>query len=75
VMMNFIMTDIAPDDDDSLADEGIIDSTGIVELVLFLEETFQMDIPEDDVLPEQFDSIGRLADYVLARQERGTRTL
>ena len=63
--MNFIMADKTLAEDDSLSGEGIIDSTGLLELVLFLEETFSLRIPDEDVLPEQFDTLGRLADYVM----------
>ena len=65
VLMNFIMADETLAEDDSLSGEGIIDSTGLLELVLFLEEAFSLRIPDEDVLPEQFDTLGRLADYVM----------
>ena len=65
ILLNFIMADERLAEDDSLSGEGIIDSTGLLELVLFLEEAFSLRIPDEDVLPEQFDTLGRLADYVM----------
>ncbi|HZU38293.1 MAG TPA: acyl carrier protein [Gemmataceae bacterium] len=51
-------------DDASLLGEGIMDSTGVLELVLFVEETFGIRVADDEILPENFDSIARIAVYV-----------
>jgi len=51
-------------DDASLMGEGIMDSTGVLELILFVEETFALSVADDEVLPENFDSIARIAAYV-----------
>lgn len=51
-------------DEDSLLDAQLIDSLGILELVQFLEETFAMEVTDDDLSPENFDSIGALARFV-----------
>lgn len=67
VLLNFLMADESLGEDDSLTGEGIIDSTGLLELVLFIEDTFGIEIPQQDVLPERFDSLGMLTDYVLTR--------
>ena len=52
------------DNSDSLLDKGIIDSTGVLELVAFLEETFSFEVDDSDVVPENFDTIDCLASYV-----------
>jgi len=49
--------------DASFLEGGIIDSTGVLELELFLEETFGIEVADEDVLPENFDSIRRLVEY------------
>jgi acyl carrier protein len=67
VLLNFIMADETLGEHDSLSGEGIIDSAGLLELVLFLEERFDLHIPDQDILPEQFDSLARLADYIMLR--------
>ena len=41
----------------SFMEEGIIDSTGILELVFFLEETFGINVEDDELVPENFNSI------------------
>jgi acyl carrier protein len=50
--------------DDSFLDQGIIDSTGILELLMFVEETFGIEVQDEEVLPENFDSVDRLARYI-----------
>lgn len=54
-------------DDESLLERGIVDSTGVLELVLFAEETYDILVDQADLLPENFDSISSLATYVTLR--------
>ncbi len=42
---------------DSLIETGVIDSLGIVKLLAFLEETFSIRIPDDELIPENFETI------------------
>jgi acyl carrier protein len=51
-------------EDTSLIEDGIVDSTGILELVAFIEEQFELNVPDDELVPENFDSIRNLAHYV-----------
>ncbi len=44
-------------DDESLVDAGVIDSTGVMEMVLFLEETWGIEFEENDIDPEFLDTI------------------
>jgi acyl carrier protein len=55
------------DDSTSFLEEGIVDSTGVLELILFVEETFSFKVPDEDVTPDNFDSVARLADYIQAK--------
>jgi acyl carrier protein len=50
--------------DASLLDAGIIDSTGVLELVSFLETTFGIEVSDDEMLPENLDSIRAISSYV-----------
>lgn len=50
--------------DASLLDAGIIDSTGVLELVCFLETTFGIEVADEDMLPENLDSIRAITGYV-----------
>jgi acyl carrier protein len=58
---------LALENDASLLDAGIIDSTGVLELVEFVESRFQIHVPDTDLLPENFDSIGNIVQYVTRR--------
>ena len=50
--------------DDSLLDQGIIDSMGVLELVTFLEDTYEIEIPDDELVPTNLDSINRMIQFV-----------
>mgnify|MGYP003579629309 CR=1 FL=1 len=50
--------------DVSLLDRGIIDSTGVLELAAYLEEEFGVKVRDDDLVPENFDTISNLSAYV-----------
>ncbi len=51
------------DDDASFLEEGIIDSSTTLELVLFLEETYGLTVPDREIVPDNFDSVEKLAAY------------
>ena len=51
-------------DDSSFMDEGIIDSTGVLELVNFLEEEFSITIDDEELIPENLDSIINVANFL-----------
>jgi len=55
------------DDSTSFLEEGIVDSTGVLELILFVEENFSFKVPDEDITPDNFDSVARLADYIQAK--------
>lgn len=50
--------------DTSFLESGIIDSTGILELVTFLEETYNIKIEDDELVPENLDSLNNVAKYL-----------
>lgn len=54
----------ALDDSTSFLDEGIVDSTGVVELVLFVEEEFGIEVDTDEIVPDNFDSVNNLHAYI-----------
>ena len=55
------------DPDVSLLEAGVIDSTGVLELIGFLEDTFGLSIPDEDLVPANFDSIANILGYVARR--------
>jgi acyl carrier protein len=54
--------------DDSFMERGLLDSTGILELVSFIERTYGFHVEDDELVPENLDSIERAAKYVLRKQ-------
>ncbi|RLC64928.1 MAG: acyl carrier protein [Chloroflexi bacterium] len=63
---NFLFSDNSDQlsDDASFLEEGIVDSTGVLELVMFVEETFHITVEDDEIVPENFDSVAQLAAYI-----------
>jgi acyl carrier protein len=60
-------------DDESFLEAGIIDSTGVLELVEFLEATFGIAVEDEDLVPANLDSVVRVARYVGRKtNERGS---
>ena len=49
---------------DSLLETGVIDSTGVLELVAFIEETYGIKIDDEEIVPENLDSIINIAAYI-----------
>jgi acyl carrier protein len=61
--------DSAVSDEDDLLESGV-DSVGMMTLVLFIEEEWQVAVPPEDVVLENFQSIAAIDAYVRARQAR-----
>jgi len=68
VVEHFIFGDgDALEGDTSFLEEGIIDSTGILELVMFLEQTYGIKIDDSELLPQNFDTLDNIAAYLGAK--------
>lgn len=52
------------DDNDSFLEKGIIDSTGILELIMFVEENYGIEVADEEVIPDNFDSVNKLCNYL-----------
>ncbi|QDT29339.1 acyl carrier protein [Gimesia panareensis] len=50
--------------DDSFLETGIIDSTGVLELVAFIEDQYDVQVDDDELVPENLDSINCLIDFI-----------
>ncbi|MBN1172109.1 MAG: acyl carrier protein [Micromonosporaceae bacterium] len=57
-----------PGDDDSLIEAGIVDSTGILELIEFLETRFGIEVLDSETIPQNLGSIGNLVSFVEEKQ-------
>ena len=53
---------------DSLLDKGIIDSTGILEVIFFLEQEFGIKVTDNELVPENLDSINNIVHFVEKKQ-------
>jgi acyl carrier protein len=56
----------------SFLDSGIIDSTGVLELVSFLEETFGFEVQDEELVPANLDSIDNLIRYIDRKRNGGS---
>jgi acyl carrier protein len=67
---NYLFGDHAriPGDDDSLLESGVLDSTGVLELIEFLEEHFGIQVAENETLFDNLGSISGLTRFVLHKQ-------
>jgi acyl carrier protein len=55
-------------DSDSFLDGGIIDSTGVMEIILFIEETFDIKVDDNEMLPINLDSVDNLIAFIQRKQ-------
>ena len=62
-------------DDDSFLDEGIVDSTGVLQLVSHLGETYGVTIEDEDLVPENMDSINNVVAYLSRKLNPVTGTV
>lgn len=71
ILENYLFSDDPNllEDQDSFLEKGILDSTGILELVFFLEEEFQVRVTERDMLPENLDSVENLVSFLGTKRQ------
>jgi acyl carrier protein len=70
IVTNYLFGDVAraPRDNDSLVEGGIIDSTGILELIEFLESQFGIGVSDEETIPDNLGSIDNLVAFVMAKR-------
>jgi acyl carrier protein len=56
--------DAALDENDSFLEKGIIDSTGVLELVNYIEDTFSIKIEDEELIPDNLDSLNKLEIFI-----------
>ncbi|HVN53383.1 MAG TPA: acyl carrier protein [Anaerolineaceae bacterium] len=56
-------------DDVSFLENGIIDSMNIMEIVMFAEEKFGIQIRDEEIIPDNLDSVNRLAEFIVRKKE------
>ena len=55
--------------DASLLGRGIVDSTGMLEIIMFIEEQLGVTVKDEDMIPENLDSVSRIAAFVESRRK------
>lgn len=63
----FGQTDVVVEGSTSFLESGLIDSTGVLELVQFLEEKFKIKVQDEDLVPANLDSVNALTQFVKAK--------
>jgi acyl carrier protein len=65
VASNFYVADTdSLRDEDSLLEAGIVDSTGVLEVIAFVESQFGLTIEDEEIVPENFDSVARITGFI-----------
>ena len=71
VVTNFLFGDASSlQDDTPFLESGIVDSTGMLELIMFLEETYDIKIEPEEMLPENLDSVNKAVQFLGRKQEK-----
>jgi acyl carrier protein len=68
ISKNFYVSAEGLTDVESLLDRGVVDSTAILEVISFLEETFSIRVDDAEILPENLDSIAAITRFVEGKQ-------
>jgi acyl carrier protein len=80
IVREFIIENFTFEDDGSLTPEasllesGVIDSTGVLELITFVEETYGIKVEDNEIVPENLDSIRNVASFVDRRLSVSSNT-
>jgi acyl carrier protein len=65
IVQNILFSKKYPHPDDaSFLEEGIIDSMNVMELIMFVEEKFGLEVADEEIVPDNFDSVSKIAAYV-----------
>jgi acyl carrier protein len=70
IVANYLFGDVsrAPGPDESLVEGGIVDSTGILELIEFLEARFGIQVEEEETVPANLDTLSALTRFVMDKR-------
>ena len=66
ILENYLFTEDQSElnNEDSFLEKGIIDSTGILEIIFFLEEEFGISVGDEEMIPENLDSVNNIVKYI-----------
>lgn len=66
----YVADDSSLTDDTSLLESGTVDSTGVLEIISFLEERFEIKVADAEMVPDNLDSIGKIASFLSRKIEQ-----
>ena len=71
IISNFLLSvnSNSLNDDDSFLEKGIIDSTGVLELVSFIEENFNFRVEDEELIPDNLDSLNKITAYISSKRD------
>jgi len=71
ILENYLFTSdpSALGSDDSLLGRGIVDSTGMLEIIMFIEEQLGVTVKDEEMVPENLDSVNRIATFVESKRK------
>lgn len=66
ILENYLFTEDQSElnSEDSFLEKGIIDSTGILEIIFFLKEEFEISVGDEEIIPENLDSVNNIVKYI-----------
>jgi len=66
ILDNFLFTDDqnALSSEDSFMNKGIVDSTGMLEIIYFIEDEFEMSVDDEEMVPENLDSVNNIVGFL-----------
>ena len=70
ILENYLFSDNPSDlnNTDSFLEQGILDSTGIMELIFFIEENYGLHVEDEEMVPENLDSIDNLVKFIAGKK-------
>ena len=70
ILDNFLFTDdeSALSNSDSFLEKGLVDSTGILEIIAFIEDDFNLTVEDEEMVPENLDSVDSLLVFIEKKQ-------
>jgi acyl carrier protein len=73
ILENYLFTDDQSvlNNGDSFLDKGIIDSTGILEVIYFIEDEFNIKVDDEEMIPENLDSVNNIVNFIEQKQSAG----
>ena len=66
ILENYLFTDDESElkNEESLIESGVIDSTGIMEVIAFMQKEFEIQVEDDEMVPENLDSVNNIVAYL-----------